>query len=327
MELIFWWMPIAAVAVIIVATVVAVLRRRRGGTAPSGRAIAHGTRLTSLPGYAAAIRRYRAALAGLVVAVALLIVGSVGLASRPATSTVVYPEQNNRDIVLCLDVSGSMIDYDAELVGVFSDLAGRFDGERLSLVVFNASAVTYFPLTSDYGYIQRQFERIRTEFDDATGEYFAGTFFGDGSSLIGDGLASCVQRFDTPDQDRSRSIILATDNLVVGDPIFTLPEAGDLASSRDVRVYGINPGDQSSREYLDDLAIEFETVVDDTGGAYYALADPAAVPSIVESIGREQAAVIRGAPQLIQADAPALPYALVLLGLAGMMVVAWRVRA
>lgn len=326
MELIFWWMPLAALVVIALIAVAAVLFSRGRAARADGRPVANTSRLTELPGYRAAMRRYRAALVGFGVAAVVLVTASVALASRPASTEVVHPQLSNRDIVLCLDVSGSMIDYDAQIVDVFADLAEQFDGERISLVVFNASAVTYFPLTSDYAYIQRQFEEISVQFATDDAEYFAGTFFGDGSSLIGDGLASCTQRFDTPDQNRSRSIILATDNLVVGAPIYTLPEAGALAADRGIRVYGVNPGDQNSREYLDSYADEFESVVADTGGSYYALADPAAVPSIVDSITAEQASVMQGAPQLIDTDQPAVPLVLAFVALAALMLVGWRVR-
>ena len=326
MELIFWWMPPLAIVAIAVAGAIVALVRRRRPRAESGRPVANTTRLTALPGYRAALGRYRLLLGAVAASALLLVVGSVGLASRPASSQLVYPEAGNRDIVLCLDVSGSMIDFDAEIVEVFGELASRFDGERISLVVFNASAVTYFPLTSDYDYIRQQLGRIGEQFDSDDADYFAGTFFGDGSSLIGDGLASCTERFDTPEADRSRSIILATDNLVVGAPVFTLAEAGALAARRGIRVYGVNPGDQSSREYLDVFADEFEAAVTDTGGAYYALADPGAIPSIVESISAEQAALVRGTPQLTQSDRPAVPLLLAYLGLAGAMVLAWRVR-
>ena len=117
--------------------------------------------------------RYRAVLVGLASAGVLLLLGAVALSSRPASAEVVYPALDNRDIVLCLDVSGSMIEYDTELVAVFSDLAREFDGERISLVVFNASAVTYFPLTSDYDYIEQQFDEITAQFASDEGAYGA----------------------------------------------------------------------------------------------------------------------------------------------------------
>ena len=111
-------------------------------------------------------------------------------------------------------------------------------------------AVTYFPLTSDYSYIERQLERLRSEFEDPQERYYSGTLIGEGSSLVGDGLASCVVRFDRTDSERSRSIILVTDNFVAGEQIFSLPDAAQLAADRGVRVYGINPGD-ASEDYLD----------------------------------------------------------------------------
>ncbi len=319
-------MPALALVLIAAAGVATAFIRRRRPRADAGRPVANATRLSALPGYRTALTRYRALLAAVAASAALLVIASVGLASRPASRELVYPEASNRDIVLCLDVSGSMIDFDAEIVEVFGELASRFDGERISLVVFNASAVTYFPLTSDYDYIRQQLDRIGEQFAEDDADYFAGTFFGDGSSLIGDGLASCTERFDTLEADRSRSIILATDNLVVGAPVFTLAEAGELATSRGIRVYGVNPGDQSSREYLDAFADEFEAVVTDTGGSYYALADPGAIPSIVDSISAEQAALAQGTPQPMLTDQPAIPLLLAYIALAAAMVLAWRVR-
>jgi Ca-activated chloride channel family protein len=228
--------------------------------------------------------------------------------------------------VLCLDVSGSMVDYDAQIVEVFSDLAEEFSGERLSLVLFNASAVTYFPLSSDYAYIVRQLERVQDTFENPDESLESGTLLGDGSSLIGDGLASCALRFDTPETERSRSIILATDNLAAGASIYSLPEAGQLAIENDITVYGVNPGDTKARDYLSDLAEEFRTVTENTGGTYYSLDDPGAVPGIVQSITAEQASALPGAPELILADAPRLPFVFLLLGVLVVLVLQWRLR-
>lgn len=332
MELILGWLlPVWLVVVAGAVGVTLAVRRRRSAPEREGRAVANSSRLTSLPGFAAAMRRYRALLAAVLAASAVLLLASAGLTARPAAEDVVYPEARTRDIMLCLDVSGSMIEYDAELVDVFAELATEFDGERIGLVVFNASAVTYFPLTSDYDYIREQFDAISDQFDDETGEYFAGTFFGEGSSLVGDGLASCAQRFDggtgSGDEERSRSIVLATDNLVVGEPIFTLAEAAALASDSGIRVYGLNPGDQESREYLDEFATQFEDAMLATGGDYYALGDPAAVGSIVDRIGAEEAVASRGAPQLVVVDRPAVLAVLALLAVTALMVLAWRADA
>lgn len=324
---IFWWMPLVAVLVIGAVIGAAVLRgRKRDARRDSALPVANSERLTALPRYRRALARYRVMLGLAAGFLILAIVGGVALASRPASATLTQPDLANRDIVLCLDVSGSMVDYDAEIVDVFADLSGEFTGERIALVLFNASAVTYFPLSSDYSYIAEQLERLRGTFESGDTSLESGTLFGNGSSLIGDGLASCAQRFDTPDADRSRSIILATDNLLAGEAIFTLPQAGELAVQRDIRVYGINPGDTAARDYLSELSEEFQSVVRRTGGAYYALGDPSAVPGIVDRIIAEQAAVLPGTPQLVVGDVPQLPFILLLVGVSGFLILAWRVR-
>jgi len=323
-ELIFWWtIPVWAALVVVVALL---LRRRRAERAAVSLPIAHRDRLTSLPGYARALGRYRRLLVLIVASLAVVLFGAVALTARPASVASVQPELKNRDIVLCLDISGSMVDYDKEVLDVFGELAQQFTGERISLVVFNASAVTRFPLTSDYDYISNQLTELREQFDSTDSDYYRGTLYGNGSSLVGDGLASCAVRFDSPDQERSRSVILVTDNLIAGKPVFTLPEAGELARSRGVRVYGINPGDTEAKAYLAELATEFRTVVDGTGGAYYALDDPATIPSIVDDITAQQAASMTGEPELVLVDQPAFGVLLAFVGLAGFFGLVWRLR-
>lgn len=117
-----------------------------------------------------------------------------------------------------------------------------------------------------------------------------------------------------------------TDNLVAGNEIFTIAEAADLAVSRGVVVYGINPGDQSSKDYLDELADAYRSAVGKTGGAYYPLDDPGAVESIVSAITAEQAALIPGATQVVRIEQPQLGIALAFLALAGLMFMGWRLK-
>lgn len=320
-------MPIAwAVLVAVVAVALLLVRRSRSARDAASLPVANSERLTSLPGYARALRRYQALIAGVCAAVILLVLVAVGLTTRFASVDVRQTELKSRDIVLCLDISGSMIEYDSHVIDVFSELANEFEGERISLVIFNASAVTYFPLTSDYGYIQRQFAKLQEQFESGEQEYYNGTLIGDGSSLVGDGLASCTTKFDEPDAPRSRSVILVTDNLIAGEQIFTLPEAGKLATREGVRVYGINPGDTTEKSYLDELAEEFKTVVESTGGTYHALDDPQSIPAIVDRITAEQSALLKGPVQLVRTDQPGLLVLLAFLGVGGLFVLGWRLK-
>jgi hypothetical protein len=329
MTVVHGWLVLAwLAATIVVVLLVLVLSRRTARSRDAAVPVAHSDRLTALPGYAAAMRRYRALLATALVAAVLLVGAGAVLSGRLVSLTTVQPEMRNRDIVLCLDVSGSMIDYDAQIVDTFSRLTEEFDGERIGLVLFNASAVTSFPLTSDYRYAREQLDALHADLVDPETDWaFAnGTLLGNGSSMIGDGLASCVMRFDDLDAERSRSIVFATDNYVAGEQIMTLPEAGEYAGERGVVVYGLNPGDVESLDYIGEFADEMRGVVEGTGGGYWALEDPSAVPSIVEQVQSRQAERFTGEPVLVVTDKPTVPVLAGFAALAGLMVAGWRLR-
>jgi Ca-activated chloride channel family protein len=330
MELIYWWLPF--VWLVLTAGIIAIAlwlhARRRARARADAVPVAHSDRLTELPAYRDALARYRAALYGAVIVLSLVLVAAVLMSSRLVSISSYQPEMRNRDIVLCLDVSGSMIDYDAAIVRTFRELVDEFDGERIGLVLFNASAVTYFPLTSDYRFVREQLAYLENDLSSPLSDYefINGTLLGEGSSLIGDGLGSCVMRFDDVDQERSRSIVLATDNYVAGKPILTLPEAGEFATERNVRVYGINPGDVSSKDYIAEFAREMEQVVVGTDGGYFALADPSAVPSIVDGIERQQTTRLTGEPVLVRTDEPTWPFLVSMFGTALIMYFGWRLK-
>ena len=330
MEIALTWMPIVLGALIVVAAAVlsALIFRRRRTRARGALPVAHSERLANLPGYRRLARRYRAAVAVLLGIITMSALSSGLLASRPVDSVVENSDRFNRDIVLCLDVSGSMVDYDAQILRQFEELAVRFAGERISLVVWNSSAVQLFPLTDDYDYLAGQLALVResmeTDFSitDKPYNYWNGTDVGDGASLIGDGLASCVLRFDQPDAERSRSIILATDNLINGTPLLTLEEAGALATEREVRVYGVNPADLVTP--LE--AGEFEDVVLGTGGGYFQLEGTGTVDTIVNSVLSEQATHLKGAPELVYYDVPTIPVIVLALSFAALLGLAWKLR-
>jgi len=329
-EIAITWMPIALGVLIVVAAAVlsAVVIRRQRRLARDAVPVARTERLADLPGYRRLLLRYRVLLCLTLCLIAVSAVSSGVLASRPVDSVVENSDRFNRDIVLCLDVSGSMVDYDASILRQFEELAVRFAGERISLVVWNSSAVQLFPLTDDYDYLAGQLALVRESMEtdlsvtDRPYNYWNGTDVGDGASLIGDGLASCVLRFDRLDAERSRSIILATDNLINGTPLLTLEEAGALASERDVRVYGINPvGLVTPLE-----AGQLEEAVVGTGGGYFELESAGTVDTIVDSVLSEQATHLKGSPELVYYDVPLIPVVVLALSFIALLGLAWRLR-
>lgn len=319
------WMLVAAGAVIIAAILAGLLigRRQRAAAASAAAQVSRAERMRDLISFRSAVRRRRTALAG-IVALALLAVAAAGLvAARPMSSKTVQPINSSRDIMLCLDVSGSMSDVDIEVIEVFDDLLEGFQGERIGLVIFNSSPVQVFPLTDDYGFVREHLLSIRDSFDyvDELPEHWTGTLNGPGASLIGDGLASCAMGFDHPDDDRSRSIILATDNEVNGASIIELPEAAAYAKAQGVRVFALNPvqGDTDvSRELVDAVA--------STGGQAYGLRDTTTVADIIEAVEEEDATELRGQAQVVWTDAPNTVIAVLLAVVLGLVALVWRVR-
>ena len=325
MALEFPGLGIAVVALAVVAIVVGVLRAaRRGGSADSAQTVVAAERVRALPSVARVVRRRVVAFGGLV-ALAVCAVGAAAVvAARPMAEQIVQPETRNRDVMLCLDVSGSMTDVDAEVVALFDRLAEDFEGERIGLTIFNGSPVRVFPLTDDYVFVRAQLENMQDSFEsyDAVPEHWIGTLNGNGASLVGDGLAACVLGFDSPDLDRSRSIILATDNEVNGAESVSLEDAASYAGSLDVRVFTIDPADSESA-----TSLALRDASERTGGGYYGLHDATTVESVVAEVQAQDATLLQGEATIVRVDAPGPWLAVVAAFGLAFVVVAWRVRA
>ncbi|MDJ1369857.1 VWA domain-containing protein [Gulosibacter molinativorax] len=308
MALAYWWLPFLVAAIVVVLAVVVFVwepKRKRGGVP-----IANSERLTKLPGYLKAIDRANAAAIVAAVVVIALIGVTTMASARWVYTKVETPEKYNRDIVLCLDVSGSMVDFDARVIDRYLEMLPGFEGERMSLVLWNSSAVPVFPLTDDYRFIEEQLTQVRDSMlTGVNSSYFnSGTLNNAGASLVGDGLASCVMQFEgaSPseggqpvDDDRSRSVILATDNVVNGSQTVSLPQAAEFARQHFVNVYALDANDMG-----DAYAAEYRNVIESHDGQYFSLEDDGAIDTIVDDITSDQTNKIEGAPQLLVIDRP-----------------------
>lgn len=321
------WLLLAAVGAVAIAILVGLLvgwRRHPDRADQDAAPIARAERVRTLPAFRQAIHRRMAALAGiLALGVAAGVVGGV-VAARPMSSQTIQPVNTSRDIMLCLDVSGSMSDVDVEVLTVFEELLEGFEGERIGLTIFNSSPVQIFPLTDDYEFVRTHLQDIRESFDyvEEIPEHWIGTLNGPGASLIGDGLASCAMHFDHLDDERSRSIILATDNEVNGASIVTLEEAAAYAKSVGVRVFALNPVQGVNTEVSDELVAAAEI----TGGAAYGLRETTTVSDIIAEVQEQDATELRGQAQVVWTDTPNLWIAVLLVLVLGFLVVVWRVR-
>ena len=314
----------------------------RGKDGP--RRVANSAVLLASPLVRARVRRRRFLHALLAVLAVVGLVAASLVAGRPVDRAVRSKALASRDIVLCLDVSTSMLSADVEILDTFSDLLDTFEGERVALVVWNTTAQTMVPLTDDYDLLRSQFDEASDALDfrpsrlnpmsDKYTTTFSGTMLRDvqASSLIGDGLASCSLAFDTNKvEDRSRSIVLASDNQVVdpsGQQVYSLSGAADLASEESIPLFGsdrrtVDPSltGMTLEQARDDL----RTVTENHGGFFYEVDDPDAVERIVKELETDQATVLEGDTEVRITDVPQTPAAwLVAVVTVLLVLTAWR---
>ena len=142
------------------------------------------------------------------------------------------------DIVLAVDVSGSMLAEDFEIGGrrhnrlyvikqVVKDFIQKRTNDRLGLVVFAGRAYTQCPMTLDYGMLLQLLEKVEIGMVE------------DGTA-IGSGIGSSVDRLKNT-KAKSKVVILLTDgrnNSGEIDP-FT---AAEIAKTLGIKVYTIGAG-------------------------------------------------------------------------------------
>ncbi len=300
--------------------------------------VAHTARVRQAARFRSRLARYSAAMAALTVALGSTLLAAAVIAARPSDNVDVNDKMASRDIVLCLDVSGSVIEFDSQILDTFADLVEGFQGERVALLIFNSSARTVFPLSDDYTMISEQLRAASFALETSgygvsvwpknTNEFFqfiAGTEtdVDYGSSLVGDGVVSCTQAFDLADTERSRTLILATDNEVLGNELFTLPEAGDAVKTRNIKLYGL---------FIDSLLAMapdetgMRQVVEDAGGTFFYANDADAAPTIIDDVQQQDAIELGATPRLVIFDRPGVWPVVALLGVGVIIFVGWRFK-
>ena len=144
------------------------------------------------------------------------------------------------DIVLAMDVSGSMLaeDFKSNRLEAAKKVAADFiDGrksDRMGLVVFAGEAFTQVPLTIDHNVLLKQLSTLKDG------------MMKDGTAL-GDGLATAINRIKDSEA-KSKVIILLTDginNQGAVDP----QSAAEIAALYNIRLYTIGVGTQGLAPY------------------------------------------------------------------------------
>ena len=93
--------------------------------------------------------RYRMLLGAELTVLSVAGIAAAVLAMRPLSEQARDRSTLNRDVMLCLDVSGSMKELDESILRQFIDIAAGLPGDRIGLTIWNGAAITVFPLTDD----------------------------------------------------------------------------------------------------------------------------------------------------------------------------------
>ena len=257
------------------------------------------------------------------------IICSALLISRLAKVQVSDIKKYNRDIMICMDVSRSVDDLNESLADTMKKTISSLNGERIGITIFNTSAVTLVPLTDDYEYLNDTLDKIKESISLRGSFSFnndknylknyivSGTTEGNdikGSSLIGDGLTSCIFNFTNleEDKDRSRIIILSTDNNLAGTPKFSLKEAANIGANKNIMIFGIAP---KNTYYIND----FREAIESTGGQFYNYSD-STTGNIVNSINLTTKSKINSVETKVY-DIPELPFIFLFISLSAIIII------
>jgi Ca-activated chloride channel family protein len=269
-------------------------------------------RAVAFPG-AARLRRLRPSwrarlrfLPGLLSALGI-VTGAVALARPQHGSLRENVTTRGVDIVVALDVSGSMAAEDFQprnrlevAKEVVAEFVKRRTSDRVGLVVFAGRSLTKVPPTTDTGVLLRQLDDVHLD------------MLPDGTA-IGSGLATALTRLRRS-QAKSKVIVLVTDgsnNAGEIDPA----TAADMAKAMDVRTYTIlvgrggrvpvpvkvqDPfsGQVRQQTIMTEVQIDeglLKRIAERTGGEFYRATDSQSLRAIFDRIDRLEKSEIKAA--------------------------------
>lgn len=205
-------------------------------------------------------------------------------AARPEwVGAPVEQQKSGRDLMIAVDLSGSMATRDFVLPGgatvdrlqavkqVLADLAAQRSSDRLGLIVFGSAAYLQTPFTDDH----MVWAQLLAETEIA----MAGQ-----STVFGDAIGLAIKLFRESDSD-NRVLVILTDGNDTGSTVPPV-DAARVAASYGIRIYSIAIGDPGAvgEDALDMRTIERVSQV--TGGRAFRALDQAELRQAYETIAQ-----------------------------------------
>jgi Ca-activated chloride channel family protein len=243
----------------------------------------------------------------------------------------VEPPRQARQMMLAVDLSGSMSEPDMQLGGqivdrltaakaVLADFLERREGDRIGLVVFGQQAYALTPLTADRATVREQLR------DSVVG--LAGR-----ETALGDAIALSVKRLRDQPQGQ-RVLIMLTDGVNTAGVLDPL-KAAELAKTEGVRVYTVAFGGSGGvslfgvqlpggEDPVDEQTLR--GIAEQTGGRFFRARDTDELVGIYAELDRLEPVRSEGPAVRPRIERYAWPLAIALL--LGVLALAWRgVRA
>lgn len=201
--------------------------------------------------------------------------------------------QDRRDLMLAVDISGSMQEQDMLVQNQYIDrisavkaVVGEFvekrTGDRMGLILFGQQGYLQTPLTHDRQTVKQQLQEAQLG--------FAGN-----ATAIGDAIGLAIKRLrDRPSE--SRILILLTDgaNTAGTEPL----QAATIAAEAEIRIHtiGVGADEKLERSFfgrtrrvnpsadLDEVTLK--AIADKTGGQYFRARNPQELNNIYRELDR-----------------------------------------
>ncbi len=215
----------------------------------------------------------------------------VALARPQTKNDEQQTEGEGIDIILCIDVSGSMTAQDFKpnrmeaAKKVAADFVDRRLTDRIGIVIFSGESFTQCPLTTDHTVLKLQIQQIRNG------------LLEDGTA-IGSGLATSVDRLRSS-KSKSKVVILLTDGINNGG-LIDPATAKEIAKAFKIKVYTIGVGTdgfaqtpvntplgivmQNEKVAIDEKLLT--QIAGETGGRYFRAKDNAGLNNIYVEIDK-----------------------------------------